>query len=71
MTASGVGDGEHFRFAAPIGIANANPDLTLRDIAAQLEAMYERTPRGSATWTASSVKHLLDRAKKLGLVLDR
>ena len=50
------------------GIANANPDLTLRGIAAQLEAMYERTPRGSATWTASSVKHLLDRAKKLGLV---
>ncbi len=50
------------------GIANANPDLTLRDIAAQLEAMYERTPRGSATWTASSVKHLLDRAKKLGLI---
>lgn len=50
------------------GIANANPDLTLRDIAARLEAMYERTPRGSATWTASSVKHLLDRAKKLGLI---
>ncbi len=50
------------------GIANANPNLTLRDIAAQLEAMYERTPRGSATWTASPVKHLLDRAKKLGLV---
>ncbi|MHC1550235.1 recombinase family protein [Phyllobacterium sp. K27] len=50
------------------GIANANPNLTLRDIATQLEAMYERTPRGSATWTASSVKHLLDRAKKLGLV---
>ena len=49
------------------GIANANPDLSLRDIAAQLEAMYERTPRGSATWTASSVKHLLDRSKKLGL----
>ncbi|MGH6858738.1 MAG: recombinase family protein [Phyllobacterium sp.] len=53
------------------GIANANPDLTLRDIAAQLEAMYERTPRGSATWTASSVKHLLDRARKLGLVVKQ
>jgi DNA invertase Pin-like site-specific DNA recombinase len=51
------------------GIANANPDLTLRDIASQLEAMHERTPRGSSTWTASSVKNLLDRAKKLGLVL--
>lgn len=53
------------------GIANANADLSLRDIAAQLEAMYERTPRGSATWTASSVKHLLDRARKLGLVVEK
>jgi DNA invertase Pin-like site-specific DNA recombinase len=50
------------------GIANANPTLTMRDIASQLEAMHERTPRGSSTWAASSVKHLLDRAKKLGLV---
>ncbi len=50
------------------GIANANPDLSLRDIALQLEAMYERTPRGSSRWAASSVKHLLDRARKLGLV---
>jgi DNA invertase Pin-like site-specific DNA recombinase len=53
------------------GIANANPDLTLRNIALQLEALYERTPQGSATWTASSVKHLLDRAKKLGMVVPR
>ncbi|WP_208113906.1 hypothetical protein [Phyllobacterium brassicacearum] len=50
------------------GIANANPELALRDIASQLEAMHERTPRGSSTWAASSVKNLLDRAKKLGLV---
>ncbi|ATU94395.1 recombinase family protein [Phyllobacterium zundukense] len=50
------------------GIAKANPDLALRDIASQLEAMHERTPRGSSTWAASSVKNLLDRAKKLGLV---
>jgi DNA invertase Pin-like site-specific DNA recombinase len=51
------------------GIANANPDLAMRDIASQLEAMHERTPRGSSTWAASSVKNLLDRAKKLGLVM--
>ena len=50
------------------GIANANPKLTLRDIASQLEAMHERTPRGSSTWAASSVKNLLGRAKKLRLV---
>jgi DNA invertase Pin-like site-specific DNA recombinase len=51
------------------GIANANPDLAMRDIASQLEAMHERTPRGSSTWAASSVKNLLDRAKKLGVVM--
>jgi hypothetical protein len=50
------------------GIANANPDLTLRDIAIQHEAMYERTPRGSATWTTSPVKHPFDRSRKLGLI---
>ncbi|PSH61075.1 recombinase family protein [Phyllobacterium sophorae] len=49
-------------------IANANPNLTFRDIASQLEAMHERTPRGSSTWAASSVKHVLDRARKLGVV---
>jgi DNA invertase Pin-like site-specific DNA recombinase len=50
------------------GIAGANPELTLEQIGAQLEAMYERTPRGGARWAPSSVKNLLDRAKKLGLV---
>jgi hypothetical protein len=50
------------------GIANANPDVTFRAIASQLEAMHERTPPGSSTWAASSVKHLLDRARKRGLV---
>ncbi|WGF90253.1 recombinase family protein [Marinivivus vitaminiproducens] len=43
------------------GIAQANPDLSLRAIAAQLEAMHERTPRGGHRWNASSVKHLLGR----------
>lgn len=49
------------------GIALANPDMPLRAIAAQLEQMRERTPRGSPKWSASSVKHLLDQAAKLGL----
>ncbi|MBA8880025.1 recombinase family protein [Phyllobacterium myrsinacearum] len=52
------------------GIANANPDLTLREIAIQLEAMHERTSRGASRWAASSVKNLLDRARKLGLVFS-
>lgn len=49
-------------FALVSGIAMANPGLSLRDIAAQLEAMHERTPRGGRRWNASSVKNLLDRA---------
>jgi DNA invertase Pin-like site-specific DNA recombinase len=50
------------------GIAIADPDLTLRDIAGQLEQMHERTPRGGRRWQPSSVKALLDRARRLGLV---
>ncbi|KAB2654865.1 recombinase family protein [Brucella tritici] len=50
------------------GIAAANPDLSLRDIAGQLEKLRERTPRGGLKWSASSVKNQLDRAQQLGLV---
>ncbi len=49
------------------GIATANPEMSLRAIGAQLEAMRERTPRGGRQWAASSVKNLLDQAEKLGL----
>ena len=49
------------------GIAMANPEMSLRAIGAQLEAMRERTPRGGRQWAASSVKNLLDKAEKLGL----
>ncbi|GAC1557364.1 MAG: recombinase family protein [Beijerinckiaceae bacterium] len=49
------------------GIAIANPDMPLRAIGAQLEAMRERTPRGGRQWAASSVKNLLDQAAQLGL----
>ena len=50
-----------------VGVKRANPELTLAQIGAQLEAMYERTPRGGTRWSPSSVKSLLDRAEKLGL----
>ena len=49
------------------GIARANPDLTLRAIAAQLEGMRERTPRGGWRWSPSSVASLLERAKRAGV----
>jgi hypothetical protein len=50
------------------GIARANPELTLTQIGAQLEAMYERTPLGGTRWGPSSVKSLIDRARKLGVM---
>jgi hypothetical protein len=49
------------------GIKAAASDRTLQQIAAQLETMRERTPRGGTRWHPSSVKHLLTRAERLGL----
>ena len=59
------GDDRLVRLVA--NIAAAAPDRTLQQIAAQLEAMRERTPRGGTRWHASSVRHLLTRAEQLGL----
>ncbi len=50
------------------GIAMTDPALPLRDIAARLERMRERTPRGGSRWSASSVKQQLDKARYLGLI---
>jgi DNA invertase Pin-like site-specific DNA recombinase len=60
------GDNRLLRLVA--GIKAAAPGRTLQQIAAQLEAMRERTPRGGTRWHPSSVKHLLDKAGWLGLV---
>jgi hypothetical protein len=49
------------------GIRTATPDWTLQQIASQLEAMRERTPRGSIRWHRSSVKQLLAKAECLRL----
>jgi hypothetical protein len=59
------GDDRLIRLVA--GIKAAAPDRTLQQIAAQLEAMHERTPRGGTRWHPSSVKHLLDQAERVGL----
>ncbi len=48
-------------------IRAAAPDRTLAQVAAQLEGMRERTPRGGTRWHPSSVRHLLLRAEKQGL----
>jgi DNA invertase Pin-like site-specific DNA recombinase len=50
------------------GIHASNPDLTLREIAGQLERLHERTPRGGTKWSPSSVKNLLDRAHRTHLL---
>jgi hypothetical protein len=63
------GDDRLVRLVA--GITAAAPERTLQQIAAQLEAMNERTPRGGTRWHPSSVRHLLGKAEKLGLVSYR
>lgn len=50
------------------GIASAARDCTLQQIASQLEGIRERTLRGGTRWHASSVRHLLRRAERLGLL---
>ncbi|ENN89758.1 DNA invertase [Rhizobium freirei PRF 81] len=50
------------------GIYSSNPDLTLREIAIQLERLHERTPCGGSKWSPSSVKNLIDRARRSGLL---
>jgi DNA invertase Pin-like site-specific DNA recombinase len=50
------------------GMYGSNPELTLREIAGQLERLHERTPRGGTKWSPSSVKNLIDRARRIGLI---
>lgn len=50
------------------GIHSSNPGLTLREIAGQLERLHERTPRGGSKWSPSSVKNLIDRARRSRLI---
>jgi DNA invertase Pin-like site-specific DNA recombinase len=49
-------------------IAIADPGLSLRDIAAQLDQMGERPARGGRKWQPSSVRHILDEAHRFGLI---
>ena len=58
-----TGDDRLVRLVA--GIKAAAPDRTLQQIAAQLETMHERTPRGGTRWHPSSVKHLLSKRTAL------
>ena len=46
----------------------ADPGITLQAICERLQAMRERTPRGRKSWQPSSVKILLQRAERLGMI---
>ncbi|MTE01225.1 recombinase family protein [Paracoccus sp. YIM 132242] len=50
------------------GMRHADPDLTLAGIASRLEQMRERTPRGNGKWFPSTVRMLLQRAEKQGMI---
>ncbi len=49
-------------------IRGADPNITLQGLCDRLEAMRERTPRGRTKWQPSSVRMLLQRATRLGLL---
>lgn len=52
------------------GLKGADPHITLQAICDRLEAMRERIPRGRTSWQPSSVRMLLERAERLGLLED-
>ncbi|WP_421700948.1 recombinase family protein [Aliiroseovarius sp.] len=49
-------------------LRGADPGITLQGICDRLEAMREPTPRGRSQWQPSSVRMLLERAERLGLL---
>ncbi len=59
---------EHQLTTLVAGIHSSNPELALREITNQLERPHERTLRGGTKWAPSSVKNLIDRAKRSGLI---
>ncbi len=52
----------------PIDTASPQGKFTLQAICDRLESMRERTPRGRTSWQPSSVRILLERAERLGLL---
>ncbi len=56
--------------ALAAGMVWSNAALSLRAIAAEMEALRERPPRGGGHWAVSSVAHSLARARRAGLLHD-
>jgi len=61
-------DGDDRLPALVAAIRGADPAITVQAICDRLEAMREPTPRGRTSWQPSSVRMLLDRAERLGLL---
>lgn len=49
-------------------IVRARPEITVRGVAAELEALGERTSRGGRSWSPSSAALQIERAKQMGLL---
>ena len=49
---------------------HADPDLTPAGIATRLEQMRERIPLGNVKWFPSTVRLLLQRAERMGMISD-
>lgn len=52
----------------PVASIPSSPELTLREIAIQLERLHERALRGGTKWSPSSVNTLLDCARRSSLL---
>jgi len=52
-------------------LAGASPQPTLQEMADRLKSMRVSTPRGRSTWSVSSVKMLVDRARAQGLLNEQ
>jgi DNA invertase Pin-like site-specific DNA recombinase len=55
--------GEDRQVQIVAAMLGADPELSLRQIAARLEGLRERTPRGGTVWQVSSVRGLVERAR--------
>ena len=65
-------DGLTIDFVATDGKATIPVQFTgiVPDLFAENERLHERTPRGGTKWSPSSVKNLIDRARRSGLLAD-
>jgi len=54
-----------------VGLVARRPGITLARIASELKRLGYRPPQGGTEWSPSSIKLLLDRAKRIGILIER